>query len=49
LTPAAYKADNDPNAFVETIAVGEALPDMPLFLAPGWHFTIPLEGIYQAA
>jgi hypothetical protein len=49
LTLAAYEAGNDLNAFVETIAVGEALPDLPLFLAPGWHVTIPLECIYQAA
>jgi hypothetical protein len=36
-------------AYIETIAVGDALPDMPLFLAPDFYVTVPLEATYQAA
>lgn len=36
-------------AFVELIAVGNALPDMPLFLTPEVYVSVPLEATYQAA
>ena len=36
-------------AFVETAGVGDALPDMPLFWAPGQYVHTPLESAYNAA
>lgn len=35
-------------AYIEPIAVGDALPDMPLFLTGGLHVPTPLETTYQA-
>jgi hypothetical protein len=49
LTLAAYMADRRPQAFVEPRAVGQPLPDMPLFLAVGWYVNVPLEATYSAA
>ncbi len=46
---ASYEGDGVFSAFIETIGVGEALPDMPLFLAPGAHILVPLETAYMAA
>jgi hypothetical protein len=34
-------------AYVEPIAVGEVLPDMPLFLRPEFYVPAPLEATYQ--
>jgi Protein of unknown function (DUF4058) len=34
---------------IETIGVGDSLPEMPLFIAPGVHVLVPLEGPYMAA
>jgi hypothetical protein len=31
------------------VAVGDVLPDMPLFLEPGVYVSVPLEATYQAA
>jgi hypothetical protein len=36
-------------AYVEPVGVGDALPEMPLFLAGGLHVLVPLEPTYQAA
>ncbi|MEO8496080.1 MAG: DUF4058 family protein [Planctomycetota bacterium] len=49
LTLAAYMADRLPEAFVEPIAVGSPMPDMPLFLEQGFYINVPLETTYQAA
>ena len=49
LTLAAYSADQFPEAFVEPVAVGEALPEMPLFLTPDIYVPIPLEATYRSA
>jgi hypothetical protein len=49
LTLAAYEADVPPMAYVEPVAVGDALPDMPLFLFPGGHVLVPLEKTYLKA
>lgn len=49
LTVASYDAGNDLIAFVDPVAVGDVLPDAPLFLAPGWHIKVPLERTYQAS
>ena len=49
LTLAAYEADDPPKAYVEPVAVGDVLPDMPLFLFPGGHVLVPLEKTYLKA
>ena len=49
LTLAAYETDLSVKAYVETLAIGEPLTDMPLFLEPGAHIRVPLEPTYQAA
>jgi hypothetical protein len=49
LTLASYQAIVPPKAYVEPVAVGDVLPDMPLFLIPGGHVLVPLEKTYQAA
>lgn len=47
LLVAAYDAGPPPVAYVEPIAAGEALPEMPLFLKPGYYVPAPLEATYQ--
>lgn len=49
LTLAGYAAGPHPEAFLEHLAVGSALPDMPLFLDPDRYVNVPLERTYQAA
>jgi hypothetical protein len=49
LTLAAYSAGPIPTAYVEPIAVGAILPDMPLFLEPGAYVNVPLEQTCMAA
>ena len=49
LTLVAYEADTPPCAYVEPTGVGLTLPDMPLFLQPGWYIDVPLERTYLAA
>ncbi len=49
LTLAAYEAEMGVRAFVEPVAVGDALPEMPLFLKPGGHVTIAIESTYESA
>ena len=36
-------------AHIETLGLGDPLPDMPLFIAPGAHVLIPLEAAYMNA
>lgn len=48
LTVAAYESDVTLRAFVRQVAVGEALPEMPLFLRPNLCVDAPLEATYQA-
>lgn len=43
-----YETGSDRAAFVELLGVGEALPDMPLFLSNFEHIQVPLEAAYQA-
>ena len=45
----AYEAKPAPTAYVEPIAVGATLPNMPLFLAAGWYISVPLEETYLQA
>lgn len=49
LTMAAYSADKIPEYFVETVAIGDPLPEMPLFLTPYVYIPMPLEATYCAA
>jgi hypothetical protein len=49
LTLAAYESALALRAYVEPVAVGDALPAMPLFLRPGGHVLVPLEATYQSA
>jgi hypothetical protein len=47
LTLASYCAGLRRKAFVELVAVGDCLPDMPLFLTPEFWIPTPLEATYQ--
>jgi hypothetical protein len=49
LTLAAYEASPGIRAYVEHVAVGDDLIDMPLFLKPGGHVAVPLEETYRSA
>jgi hypothetical protein len=49
LTLAAYQAKRPVVAYVEPLTVGQALPDMPLFLLPDQYVNVPLESTYMAA
>ncbi|MGC8642820.1 MAG: DUF4058 family protein [Isosphaeraceae bacterium] len=47
LTLASYDAGPPPVAYVEPTAVGDVLPEMPIFLKPGFYVPAPLEATYQ--
>jgi hypothetical protein len=50
LTLASYAWDGgEPSAYVEPVAVGQPLIDMPLFLTAQRYVNVPLEATYQAA
>jgi hypothetical protein len=52
LTLASYAWDGseaEPQAFVEPVAVGQPLIDMPLFLTPQRYINVPLESTYLSA
>ena len=49
LTLVAYTVGRTTTAYVEPIAVGSVLPDMPLFLDPSYYVNVPLEQTYLAA
>jgi hypothetical protein len=49
LVIASYECGEKTRAYIEPVAVGEALPAMPLFLEPARHILVPLEPTYQAA
>lgn len=48
LTLASYVGVPSPSAYVEPIAVGDTLPDVPLFLDALTYVSTPLESTYQA-
>ncbi len=48
LTLASYVAAESKTAYVEVAAVGDVLPDMPLFLDTKAYIRVPLEQTYQA-
>ncbi len=47
-TLVAYQTGNGFTAYIEPVGVGDAMPDMPLFLEPGAHILVPLEATYAA-
>jgi Protein of unknown function (DUF4058) len=49
LTFVAYECGMTTRAYIEPVSVGDALPDMPLFLEPDGCVRVPLEATYQAA
>jgi hypothetical protein len=49
LTLVAYECDLTTRAYIEPIAVGDPLPDMPLFVEPTCYVPVPLETTYQTA
>jgi hypothetical protein len=49
LTLAAYESGLTVRAYVQPVAVGATLIDMPLFLEPGAHVLVPLENTYERA
>jgi len=44
-----YDGGNGLTAYVDPVAVGDPLPDVPVFLAPGWYVNLPLEQTYLAS
>lgn len=46
---ASYRAIKAPEVFLEHLAIGQPLPDMPLFFDPGRYVNVPLETTYNAA
>jgi hypothetical protein len=49
LTLASYSAGPKVEVYLEHLAVGAALPEMPLFLNPDRYVNVPLEATYQEA
>jgi Protein of unknown function (DUF4058) len=49
LTLAAYAVSTETVAYVEPVAVGDPLPDMPVFLTGDRYVPCPLEATYQTA
>jgi hypothetical protein len=49
LTVAAYAVGTETVAYVEPVAVGDVLPDMPLFLTGDRYVPCPLEETYRTA
>ena len=49
LTVASYDAGDNLTAYVDPVAVGDTLPDAPLFLAADWYINIPVERTYQSS
>lgn len=49
LTCVAYIGGPSAEAFVEPVAVGDTLPEMPLFLTADVYVSVPLEATYQLA
>jgi hypothetical protein len=49
LTCAAYIGGRPREGFVEPLAIGDPLPEMPLFLTPDVYVRVPLETTYRSA
>jgi hypothetical protein len=48
LTLVGYSAGDPLTGYIEPVAVGDPMPDMPLFLTPDEWIPVPLEATYQA-
>lgn len=44
-----YQTGREKVAYIEPLAVGDTMPDMPLFLTPHLHVKVPLETTYGAS
>ncbi len=49
LTLVSYEVDLTTKAYIEPLAVGDVLPDMPLFLEPRSAIMVPLESTYDSS
>ena len=49
LTLVAYERGPVTRAYIEPVAVGDPLPDMPLYLEPDSYVPFPLEVTYRTA
>ena len=49
LTLAAYESGPNTTAYIQPVAVGDVLIDMPLFLGEDSYVNVPLEKTYQQA
>jgi hypothetical protein len=49
LVLAAYDAGPPPVAYIESVAVGDSLPEMAIFLKPDFYVPAPLEATYQSS
>ncbi|HEX3448441.1 MAG TPA: DUF4058 family protein, partial [Isosphaeraceae bacterium] len=49
LTLVAYECGLTTRAYIEPVAVGDSLPEMPLFLEPDGYVKVPLDTTYQTA
>jgi hypothetical protein len=49
LTVVSYHPGRDLTAYVDQLAVGDPLPEAPLFLAPECHINLPLEETYHTS
>src|SRR5262249_11343288 len=49
LTCVSYVGSPTIEVFLEPVAVGDTLPDMPLFLTPETYVLVPLDATYRAA
>lgn len=49
LSTFAYECSDRVRTYLEPLAVGDVLPDMPVYLYPGMYIEVPLESTYMAA
>lgn len=49
LTVAAYLGGDLPEAYVESVGLGDPLPSLPIFLTPDYYVPAPLETTYMQA
>ncbi len=49
LTLAAYESALSVRAYIEPVAVGDQLPDMPLYVQPDGYVLVPLQATYRQA
>jgi hypothetical protein len=49
LSAFSYECDDRVRTYLQPLAVGDVLPDMPVYLYPGTYIEVPLEATYMAA